>query len=161
MNRSQLRDALAINDLKRNIFDIEGKRTSSLKFINSKNPLNLGVIQKLPNSYPGPSWKFPQRQAKDIDVEEQSARFSAGEDVMENFHAQLSLLELLVDRIHFLILSCADVQVYFIIIVQLHMAFLVSFLHLYRRRWRIPPQFHRQAPSRRPIRLYWRPHPVR
>ncbi|CAG5078655.1 Oidioi.mRNA.OKI2018_I69.PAR.g9045.t1.cds [Oikopleura dioica] len=92
MNRSQLRDALAINDLKRNIFDVEG------------------VIQKLPNSYPGPSWKFPQRQAKDIDVEEQSARFSAGEDVMNNFHAQLSLLELLVDRIHFLILSCADVQ---------------------------------------------------
>jgi hypothetical protein len=92
MSRSNLRDALAINDLKRNIFDIEG------------------VIQKLPNNYPGPSWKFPQRQAKDIDVEEQSARFCAGEDATDNFHAQLSLLELLVDRIHYLILSCADVQ---------------------------------------------------
>ncbi|CBY38812.1 unnamed protein product [Oikopleura dioica] len=78
MSRSNLRDALAINDLKRNIFDIEG------------------VIHKLPNNYPGPSWKFPQRPAKDVDVEEQSARFCAG--------------ELLVDRIHFLILSCADVQ---------------------------------------------------
>lgn len=88
-----LKDRLAIESLRNDISDVS---------------VALGKIK---NQWPGRSWKFPNQQSNDIDISHFFNKYSVTTDAEQNRGSQLSLLELLVDRLHLLILSCSQTPV--------------------------------------------------
>jgi len=66
-------------------------------------------LAKLEDLWGGRSWKFPNQQSSDIDIAQLFSKFNIRGD-SDSGQSQLSLLELLVDRLHLLILSCSKIS---------------------------------------------------
>jgi len=88
-----LKDRLAIESLQHDISDVA---------------MALG---KMENQWLGRSWKYPNLKSNQIEIAEFFAKYSFTGEPGENVRSQLSLLELLVDRLHLLILSCSKTPV--------------------------------------------------
>lgn len=63
-------------------------------------------LNRLDFQYQGPSWKRPNTKAHEFNPNLSSFQFSS--DSEQNLKTQLGLLEILVDRIHFLLLSATE-----------------------------------------------------
>ena len=72
------------------------------------NELNK-AISRLNFEYPGPSWKYPNKQANDFEIGDVQ-KFEYSENSQENVLIQMGLLEILVDRLHFLLLSSTETK---------------------------------------------------
>ena len=60
--------------------------------------------------YDGPSWKEPNKKSVDIDIDEYLTNATYTGDCDDDRRCQIGLLEMLIDRLHFLMLSLATSQ---------------------------------------------------
>jgi hypothetical protein len=66
-------------------------------------------MSRLNFEYPGPSWKYPNKQANEFEIDD-IQKFEYSENTQENVLIQMGLLEILVDRLHFLLLSSTETK---------------------------------------------------
>ena len=60
------------------------------------------------NGYDGPSWKEPNKKSSEIDIDDYLEQFDFNDDFDEDRRSQIGLLEALIDRLHFVLLSMAE-----------------------------------------------------
>ena len=66
------------------------------------------LAEIIKNGYDGPSWKEPNKKSCDIEIEDYLVQFDFNDDFDEDRRSQIGLLEALIDRLHFMLLSMAE-----------------------------------------------------
>jgi hypothetical protein len=85
-----IKETLAINSLRKEIIEISS------------------VLRNLEKFWDGKSWKYPNIKSENVDIPAILQKVSY--DKADSTKCQLGLLEILVDRLHFLILSCSGTE---------------------------------------------------